>query len=262
MAQKGQGPLVSSCLPAVSADYHSDVEVISTCGPSRLHLTFHPPPRQLPPFDRQRLFMVSRPDRFCLNLEQVRETHLSAHTPIQQLKTNSQEGKGLERTQEQFTFPSILNQWDLYIVQNSMTSLTYRAAPEQRYLRNRETKGWSGGSGAPGAAKVPPQCWPARRWSSGVASEEKTAQIYREVVSADLSASLTLCPRPPLPHPTLVPSRCCLLVCHWSQSPRNQGRSLDETSGSDLPKSTRKKEMIWLLWSCGLRHRNFIPILA
>lgn len=83
---------------------------------------------------------------------------------------------------------------------------TYRAAPEQRYHHNHETKGWSCGSGAPDASKVPPQCWPAQIWNSDV-----------------------------------------VLVCHWSQSPRSQGQSLDETSGSDLPKSCTNHS--WMLES-------------
>lgn len=169
---------------------------------------------------------------------------------MQHLKTNSQEGKGLERIQEQFTFPSILNKWTLWIVQKSMASPTYRAAPEQRCLHNHETKGWSCGSGAPGAATAPPRCWPAQIWSSGVVSKEGRAQ--RDRIKSWMQVCLPAWPlRAHLPPPsTLVPSRCCSPVCHWSQSLRNQGQSLDGTSGSDLPKSVRKKEMTRTFCPC------------
>lgn len=49
-------------------------------------------------------------------------------------------------------------------------------------------------------------------------------------------------PAIPTPTPDTSPHRCCLPVYHWSQNLRNQGQLLDETSGSGLPKSTRKED--------------------
>ena len=206
--------------------------------PSKLHLTFHQPPRQLPPFDRQRLLMVSRPDRFCLNLETGRETHSL-------LSSWRQTPKSEKGQKEPRTMYSHLKRVKPVNRTQIMASLTYRAAPEQRYPHSRETTGWSYGSGAPDAAKEPPRCWPARIWNSDVVSRERRAQIHR------MKSWVQVClPAWPL-HPCLppsrntAPSRCCLPVCHWSQSLRNQGQSLDETWGSDLPKSTRRKGMVW-----------------
>lgn len=186
--------------------------------------------------------MVSRPDRFCLNLEQVRETQLSGHNTNPAAEDKLPRGKRartklLPTSQANATREwcwSLWPHWPIEQLLSNDVSVIMRQKVDPAVLE----------------PQVPQKCLhDAGLLKYGVVMRSLRRRRPRHTGGSHecrASASQTHS----LPHPTLVPSRCCLLVCHWSQSPRNQARSLDETSGSDLPKSTRKKEMIWLLWSC------------
>lgn len=120
-----------------------------------------------------------------------------------------------------------------HLCQRQKSGLTCTTAPEQQYLHSHETTGWFCGSGVPGAEEGTPQCWLAQIWNTDVVAKERARD------TAWHHQSLTCIHTHPTHHWGLP--HCCLPVCHWSQSLRNQGQSLDETSGSDLPRSVRKQ---------------------